>query len=464
MLQVTLNLVAGHLHHKELVLKRIDGEQVVVPDDAGLHVSVEGEWGCERDFSRLAADAERMDQIQVVAHAPVGVAGPEVRVQDAHFPQGESLDGLVVLLEMGPHRGVGLVGPDRDGLGLVGTTDDLVILDRQVQLSLGDVPAVAAGIEEHVVLIGLHIRPVVVARQDEVHALDHLEDIQPLGLQHAAVARTRPRVHHHDQHVRLFFRPDGVHIGLDLVHDRLEMHPAPEFLREPGLHIRIRVTQDGHLQARPLDDLVGREIRLAVIVPDGIRRQEIDPGLLEIRRHAVVHRMARLDVVIAHGHRVIAHIRHQAREQVRRQRIDIVVVIRRIVALEAVASVDEEDILRPVRRPDAVHIILHRHQRRPRPAVHIGGVEPRPVDIVGGKHRQGIFPVLEGTAAGEGEKGAGCEEVISECHNHRFNKQRYAKNMYFCFHETPDPCHAGPGAGVHLVQRPDRRRGQLFCR
>ena len=420
MLQVALDLRTRHLHHKELVFIGIDGEQIVVLENAGVHVSIEGERGAEGDLGGLAAQAEGVDEVHVIAHAPVGVAGPEIRVQDAHFLEREGLDGLVVLLEEGLHVGINHLRPHRDGECLVGPGDHLTALEGQLQLPLGDIAAVAAGIEEDALRRRLHIGPMVVARQDEIDTLHQAEGVQALGLQLAAVARSRPGMHHHHHHVRMLLGLDTVHIGLDHVHDGHEVHPAPEFLREPRLHVRVRIAQYGHFQARLPDDLVGLEIRLAIVIPDGVGRQEVDAGLLQVRRHAVIHRMPRLDIVVAHGDGVIAHVLRHPRKKVRSDRIDIVEVIGRVVPLQAVTCVDKEHILSPVRRTDAVHIMLHRHQRRTRPVVHIRRIEPRTMHIVGGKHGQCILTVLGAASAGHREqRHRRHHQILSDFHKHR---------------------------------------------
>ena len=254
------------------------------------------------------------------------------------------------------------------------------------------------------------------AGQDPVYTLHQMEGVQSFGLQHAAVTVAGAGMHHHHHHVRALFRADPVHILLDDLHDGLEMHPAPDFLLEPGLHIGIGITQDGHLQTALLHHLIRLEIRLSVVVPDGIGRQEIDSVLLQVRRDTVIHRMSRLDVVVAHRDGVILHVRHQPREQVRRNRVDVVEIVRCIVPLQAVARVDEEHVLRAVRRPDAVHIMVDRQQRRPGPAVHIRGVEPSPVDIVRGKDRQGVLAIFGTSAAGKREKCAGGQEKMPLSH------------------------------------------------
>ena len=180
---------------------------------------------------------------------------------------------------MRPHPRVRILRPHRDDLRLIGLRYDLVVLYFQVHLPLGKVTAVAAGIQEAAGIVRLHVVSVVVAGQDPVDPLHHTEGVQAFGLQDAAVPGSRTGVHRHDHHVRTLLGADPVHILLDHVHDRLEMHPAPEALREPSLHIGIGIAQDSHLQPSFPNDLVRLEIRLPVVVPDGIGGQEIHPVL-----------------------------------------------------------------------------------------------------------------------------------------------------------------------------------------
>ena len=255
------------------------------------------------------------------------------------------------------------------------------------------------------------------AGEDPVDTLHETEGVQSLGLQHAAVPVAGAGMHHHHHHVRTLFRADPVHILLDDLHDGLEMHPAPDFFLEPGFHVGIGITQDGNLQTAPLHHLVRLEIGLSVVVPDGVGGQEIHPVRLQVRRDAVIHRMSRLDVVVAHRDGIVLHVRHQPREQVRRNRVDVIEIVGGVVPLQAVARIDEEYVLRAVRRPDAVHIMVDRQQRRPGPAVHIRGVEPSPMDIVRGKDRQGVLAIFGTSAAGKREKRAGGQEKMPLFHH-----------------------------------------------
>ena len=100
-------------------------------------------------------------------------------------------------------------------------------------------------------------------------------------------------------------------------------------------------------------------------------------------------------VVVAHGYGVVLHVLQQAGEQVRRYRIDIVEIVGSVVALEAVAGIYQEDISKAVGRADAVNVIVHGKERLALLAIYVGRVEPGAMYVVGGKHREGVVPVLE---------------------------------------------------------------------
>ena len=278
--QVSLDLLTRHLYDKKLVLKRIDSEKIIISENARRYVAVVSERRGEGDFRRLAAQAKRVDQVDVIAHPPIGVAGPEVRVQHTHLLEREGLDSLVILLEMRPHHRIGILRPYRNNLRLIGFGNDLVVLHLDVHLALGEIAAVTAGIQETAGIVGLHMIPVVMAGQNPVDTLHQMERVQALGFQHAAVTIARPGMHRNHHHVRMFLGLDLVHILLDDLHDGLEMHPAPETFRKPSLHIGVGIAQDGDLQASSLHNLVRLEIRLAIVIPDGIGRQEIHSVLL----------------------------------------------------------------------------------------------------------------------------------------------------------------------------------------
>ena len=52
--------------------------------------------------------------------------------------------------------------------------------------------------------------------------------------------------------------------------------------------------------------------------------------------------MPRLDVVVAHGDRVVAEVVHRRGDDVRREGVDVVVVVRRGLALQEVTSIQQQ--------------------------------------------------------------------------------------------------------------------------
>ena len=113
--------------------------------------------------------------------------------------------------------------------------------------------------------------------------------------------------------------------------------------------------------------------------------------------------MAGFDVMVADGDGVIFHVGEQAGEEVRGHRVDIVVIIGGVVALKAVAGIDQHDIFGTVLGADAVDIVIHGIEGIPdTSAFDIGRIEPGAVDVVGGENLQGIFSVFQAVAAGNG--------------------------------------------------------------
>ena len=111
----------------------------------------------------------------------------------------------------------------------------------------------------------------------------------------------------------------------------------------------------------------------------------------ELRGHLVIDGMAGLDVVVAHRDGVVFHIGDERHEGVFAGGIDVVVVVRRVVTLQAVAGVEEEDVLRSDGVAQAVHPGVDGHQAGlVGLAFDIGFVEPVAVDVTGGDDMQGV--------------------------------------------------------------------------
>ena len=393
--QVFLNFRAGHLYYIELILKRINGKQVVEYQRAGFYVAVVGEGSGKGNLGRCLREAQRVDEVHVVAHAFVGVAGVELRIQDAHFLEGEVAHGFKILAEILAHDGIGLLCFHGNEVCLKGFAHNFTLLNLQVHLPVGHIAAVAAGVEQRTTVPRLNVGPVVVAADEPVHPFYQVEGVQGLRFQDLAVSLPAGRVHGGYNYIRMLLGAYLVYIDLDKLGDGHKVHTAPEFLGEPGLDIGVVIADDGNPQAGFFHHLVQREIGLPVVVADGIARQERRANPLEVRRHAVVHLVAGFNVVVAHGDGVVLHVFQQAREQVRRERVDIVEVVGGVVPLEAVAGVYQEDIPKAVGRTDTVDVIVHGKERLAHLAVYVGGVEPGAVYVVGREHRKGVIAVFE---------------------------------------------------------------------
>ncbi len=116
--------------------------------------------------------------------------------------------------------------------------------------------------------------------------------------------------------------------------------------------------------------------------------------------------MARLDVVVADGDGIIAHVGSQTRIDVRGKRVYIVEVVRRVVSLKAVPGVNQQNIIRPSHRTDAVHDGLDCKERLLHSPADVGGIEIASMHVVGSQNLEDIVPILGSrTAAGQQKSG-----------------------------------------------------------
>ena len=336
---VTDNLVSRHFDHIQLVLKGVDGEQIVENEHAGLYASVVGKRCGDGQFGGLLVYAQPVDEVDVVAHPDVGVPGAKFGVQDTYFLHGEGLDGLIFLAEMVAHHGIGLCSVYGNEVGQEGFGYHLTVLHAQAHLSVRHKTAVAAGIEEGGIGSRLHIGFVVVAADDPVHAFYRIEYVHGFGFGVGAVSSACGRVDDRYHHIGLFTLPHIVHILLDASGDGFKVHAAPHFLGQPGLDVRILVAQDGNTQARLHHHFVHGEVGFAVVVAHGVGGQEGHACLHQLPLNAVIHGVSRLHIVVTPCDGVIFHVSHQAGEQVGRHRIYIIIVIGGIVSLQAVSGI-----------------------------------------------------------------------------------------------------------------------------
>ena len=186
-------------------------------------------------------------------------------------------------------------------------------------------------------------------------------------------------------HVGLLLCDDLVDILLDEGDQVLELHPRPEAFRKPSGDIRIVVTEDGYLQSVAFNDRIQREIRLSVVVADGVSGQEGNLVGLHIPGNPVINGMPGLDVVVAEDHGVIFHVFGHTRIYVGSDRVHIIEIVCGIVPLEDVSGIQKDHILLSCVSPDAVHHILHTVEGLLDIPSYIGRIEESTVDVVGSK-------------------------------------------------------------------------------
>ena len=100
----------------------------------------------------------------------------------------------------------------------------------------------------------------------------------------------------------------------------------------------------------------------------------------------------------------------QAREKMRRHRVDVIEIIRSVVSLKTVTGIYQKDISETIGRAYTVDVIIHREDGFADFPVHISGIEPGPMHIIGGQDGQGVFAVLETTVAGQAGHGRGQDD------------------------------------------------------
>ena len=123
--------------------------------------------------------------------------------------------------------------------------------------------------------------------------------------------------------------------------------------------------------------------------------------------------MARLDVVVADGDGIIPHIGHQLDKKVFTLRFDVIVIIGSVVSLQAVARVEQQDVLLSDRPAKAVHPGVYGHQAGLlRLAFHVRFVEPAAVDVARGDDMQRAF-------------------AWGTCGDKQDEKENYGSNMWF---------------------------------
>ena len=114
---------------------------------------------------------------------------------------------------------------------------------------------------------------------------------------------------HH--HIRFFLGADHIDIGLDYIHNWLEVHSAPDFFPKPGLYIGVFIAQDGNAEAGLPDHGIKREIAAFAVRAHYVSGQERHALALEFSGYAVIHGVAGFNVVVAGHNRIVLHISHQ---------------------------------------------------------------------------------------------------------------------------------------------------------
>ena len=303
-LQIIFDLGSLELHHIELVLIGIDRKHVVVDHLTRLDGAVEGQGRRKRELHVRGPKLDRVDEIEVIAHAAVGVARAELHREPPDGLQREFAHPLEDGAEMRLHRLVHLVLVHPDDLRLHRALPALGLADD----SMADVARAGAAVDHPAAVFLGNGRTMVVRADEQVHALQRLQQVEALALEDLSVAVADAGMRQDDHHVRALLGPDPVHPLLCAGNQRLEVDAAPDRLGEPGLHVGVGQAEDGHLVAAAAEDLVGGEIGGAVVLADGIGAQEGDAVRGKLRRDLVIDRMAGLDVVVAHGHGVVFHI------------------------------------------------------------------------------------------------------------------------------------------------------------
>ena len=245
-----------------------------------------------------------------------------------------------------------------------------------------DVARAGAAVDQPGSVLFLHEGAVVVRADDDIYATHALQQVKPLAFKHFSISFARAGMRQGDDQVGMLLRADAVHPFLHAGDQGLEFDAAPDRLVQPGAHVRVGEADHGHFQAAAAEYLVCREIGFPVGSPDGIGSQEGDAVRRQLSVDLVIDGVPGLDVVVAHGHGVVFHVGCQLDEEVLPFRVHVVVVIGGVVSLQAVAGVQEQDVLRSDGAAQAVHPGTDGHQAGLRGlSFDVRLVEPGSVDV-----------------------------------------------------------------------------------
>src|SRR5574344_275049 len=159
-------------------------------------------------------------------------------------------------------------------------------------------------------------------------------------------------------YLRLFLLYYLIHFILDKWYQRLEFHTAEKTFVKPFFHIRISKANNAHLKSIFFDTGIFLKIWFGIVCPNGIGSQERYTFVFQIGSHSVIYMMPSLDIVIANSYRVILHILCKFCIQMLGGSIDIIVIIRGIIALEAIACINKYHVVFSCCIPNTIHIIF----------------------------------------------------------------------------------------------------------
>ena len=294
-----------------------------------------------------------------------------------------------------PHHGVGPACVHLYQLGGKLPGYHLAAFDPDIEPAVPDILRMASGIDQADTVLLDGQRPVVVRADEEIHPSETLEQVTSLALVHCPVAVTRAGMHCHYDRMRMLLCNHLVHVLLHYRNQGLELDAGPETFVEPCADVRIGVSENSHLEPVLLQDCGDREIPPAFLTGlESIASEERNPLGIQLPGNPVIHRMTGLDIVIADRNRLVAHIGDEAGEQVRGEGVYIIVIICRIVPLEAVPGIDQKHIVLTERVAELRHVRIDRHQGGLHRAANISRVEPASVYVIGRQEVELVFPVL----------------------------------------------------------------------
>ena len=136
--------------------------------------------------------------------------------------------------------------------------------------------------------------------------------------------------------------------------------------------------------------------------------------------------MSGLYIVVSDNYRIIAHIVHEPREEMSAVGCDVVVVIRRVVALKTVAGIEQQHVAFTHGIPEAVDIPVDLHQAVRYVVVHIGAVKPGAVHVPGRHYVQAV------PLSGDRDRGGQDHDSRSKTMEYSFHTGKNSENPANC--------------------------------